>query len=170
MEERIDLQEFQARLADRLKTVAEQPGEASKLGFQAAGGHWLVSLDQVSEVVTVPRLARAPWTQPWFLGVAGVRGTIYGVTDLAAFLGLTLSEPRDEIRLLLVNARFGAHAAFRIDQALGLRATSGMRRLPADPAGALWDVARYEDGYGVTWREISFDRLLADPRFLQVAA
>ncbi|MDR3393820.1 MAG: chemotaxis protein CheW [Parasulfuritortus sp.] len=170
MDERINLREFQARLADRLKTVAEQPGEASKLGFMAADGYWLVSLDQVSEVVTVPRLARAPWTQSWFLGVAGVRGTIYGCTDLAAFLGLKTGEPRDEIRLLLVNPRFGAHAAFRIDQALGLRTTSGMRRLPAGPAGAPWDVASFEDGDGVIWREISFDRLLAEPRFLQVAA
>jgi twitching motility protein PilI len=170
MEERVSLREFQSRLADRLKTVATQPGEAAKLGFVAAGQHWLVNLDQVSEVVTVGRLARAPWTQSWFLGVAGVRGTIYGCTDLAAYLDLTPGEPRDEIRLLLANARFGAHAAFRIDQALGLRTISGMQRLPPDSAGKFCDVARFEDGDGLVWREISFERLLADPAFLQVAA
>jgi len=170
MEERLNLREFQSRLAERLKAVSEKPGEVSKLGFMAAGKHWLVNLDQVSEVVTVPRLTRTPWTQPWFIGVAGVRGTIYGCTDLAAFVGMAAGEQRDEIRLLLVNPRFGAHAAFRIDQALGLRSVAGMRLLPMDNNSAPWDVARYEDGDGVAWQEISFDRMLAEPRFFQVAA
>jgi twitching motility protein PilI len=170
MEERLNLREFQSRLAERLKTVAEQPGEAAKLGFVAAGRHWLINLDQISEVVTVPYIARAPWTQPWFLGVTGVRGTIYGCTDLAAYFGLSSDAPPEEIRLLLANARFGAHAAFRIDQALGLRNVSGMRRLPAAENHAPWELDRFEDGDGVIWQEICFDRLLAEPRFQQVAA
>lgn len=170
MEERLNLREFQSRLAERLKSVSANPGESSKLGFLAGDRHWLTDLDQVGEVVTVPRLAKAPWTQPWFLGVAGVRGSIYGCTDLATYLGLTPPEQREEIRLLLANGRFGAHAAFRIDQALGLRAISGMRRLPDEADAPVWLVARYEDGDGVVWQQIAFDRLLAEPKFLQVAA
>lgn len=170
MEERLNLREFQSRLAERLKSVASGAGEASKLGFIAGGRHWLVALDQVAEVVTVSHLASAPWTQSWFLGVAGVRGSIYGCTDLAAFLGLPPTEHREEIRLLLVNARFGSHAAFRIDQALGLRSISGMRSQVDTNNEAPWMVARYEDNGGVVWQEIAFDRLLEEPRFLQVAA
>ncbi|MDD4880715.1 MAG: chemotaxis protein CheW, partial [Gallionellaceae bacterium] len=84
MEESLTLREFQTRLAERLKGAASQDGATAKLGFVAGGRHWLTALDQVGEVVTVTRLARAPWTRPWFIGVASVRGAIYGCTDLAA--------------------------------------------------------------------------------------
>lgn len=170
MEERINLREFQARLAERLKGAADRDGEAAKLGFLAGGRHWLSGLDQVGEVVTVARLARAPWTRPWFLGVAGVRGAIYGCTDLAAFLGVAPPETRDEIRLLLANARFGMHAAFRIDQVLGLRDTTTMTQVPPTDDVAAWEAARFVDGEGVTWTEVSLENVLADPRFLLVAA
>ncbi|NTV93786.1 MAG: chemotaxis protein CheW [Thiobacillus sp.] len=169
MEERLNLREFQARLAERLKGSAEQDGAAAKLGFLAGGRHWLVALDQVSEVVTVTRLARAPWTQPWFLGVAGVRGTIYGCTDLAAFLAMAPAQTPDEIRLLLANVRFGAHAAFRIDQALGLRSAAGMEHAARTADDAPWLMARHIDGDGVEWTEINLEQLLAEPRFLRVA-
>lgn len=169
MEERLNLREFQARLAERLKDSSEQDGAAAKLGFLAGGRHWLVALDQVSEVVTVTRLARAPWTQPWFLGVAGVRGTIYGCTDLAAFLAMAPAQTPDEVRLLLANVRFGAHAAFRIDQALGLRNVAGMEHAARAADDAPWLLARYIDGDGVEWTEINLEHLLAEPRFLRVA-
>jgi len=170
MEERLNLREFQSRLAERLKGAANRDGETAKLGFVAGGQHWLTGLDQVGEVVTVARLARAPWTQPWFLGVAGVRGAIYGCTDLAAFIGIAPPAAPDEIRMLLANARFGAHAAFRIDQALGLRNIAGMTRQPNQDDGTAWLLARYVDGDGIEWTEIALDKLLDEPRFLRVAA
>ncbi|TCJ17216.1 chemotaxis protein CheW [Parasulfuritortus cantonensis] len=169
MEERLNLREFQSRLAERLKASAEQTGEAAKLGFLAGGRYWLTALDQVSEVVTVTRLARTPWTRPWFLGVAGVRGTIYGCTDLAAFLGLASAETPDEVRLLLANPRFGAHAAFRVDQALGLRNSADMERIPRADDDAPWLLTRFRDGDGTEWTEIALEGMLAEPRFLRVA-
>lgn len=169
MEERLNLREFQSRLAERLKESSEQGGAAAKLGFLAGGRHWLVALDQVSEVVTVSRLARAPWTQPWFLGVAGVRGTIYGCTDLAAFLDIAPAAIPEEVRLLLANERFGAHAAFRIDQALGLRNTAGMAQANRPADAPAWLLAQFADADGVAWTEINLEYLLAEPRFLRVA-
>jgi twitching motility protein PilI len=170
MEERINLREFQSRLAERLKGAASRTGETAKLGFLAGGRHWLTGLDQVGEVISVNRLARAPWTQSWFLGIAGVRGAIYGCTDLAAYLGVAAPETPDEVRLLLANARFGAHAAFRIDQALGLRNTAEMTALPPAGASAPWLVTRFVDGDAVEWTEIALEHVLAEPRFLRVAA
>lgn len=169
MEERLNLREFQTRLAERLKGAGNRDGDSAKLGFVAGGRHWLTALDQVGEVVTVTQLARAPWTRPWFLGVAGVRGAIYGCTDLAAYLGVAAAETPEEIRLLLANARFGAHAAFRIDQALGLRNTANMTRLPPGDGGEPWRLARFVDGDGTEWTEIELETLLAEARFLRVA-
>jgi twitching motility protein PilI len=170
MEERLTLREFQTQLAERLKGADRRAGTTAKLGFVAGGRHWLTGLDQVGEVVTVARLARAPWTQPWFLGVAGVRGSIYGCTDLAAYLGLAPAALPEEIRLLLANARFGAHAALRIDQALGLRNAADMTELALADDHESWLLARYQDEDGVEWSEIALEQLVAEPRFLSVMA
>lgn len=167
MDERLNLQVFQTQLAERIKGAGKRDTEAAKLGFLAGGLHWLTALDQVAEVVTVQRLARAPWTQPWFLGAAGVRGAIYGCTDLAAFLGVAPLLEQDEIRLLLANVRFGVQAAFRIERPLGLRNTARMTPVQ-DAAVALGVLGRFEDEEGVVWQEISLEQLLAEPRLLLV--
>lgn len=176
-EPRENLRDFQARLADRLKSAQTTAGTGSKLGFVAGGRHWLVSLDQVNEVVTVPELAEVPWARPWFAGVASVRGVLYGCTDLAAWLGLAEPMPRGETRMLLAHPRFGVNAALRIDRALGLRgvgdmAEEGTKEGAKEPAGAdaeatPWQLARWRDADGVVWTEISMERLVALPDFLE---
>ncbi len=170
MAERLDLHEFQTRLAERLKGSADRDAESSRLGFLAGGRHWLVALDQVGEVVTVSKLARAPWTQSWFLGVAGVRGTIYGCTDLAAYLGVAPAETPEEVQLLLAGARFGAHAAFRIDRALGLRNIGDMSPAPLPGRPEPWRLGTYVDVDGTEWHEIALEQVLAEADFLRVAA
>jgi twitching motility protein PilI len=170
MEDRLNLREFQLRLAERLKSTGEGKPMADRLGFVAGERHWLVLLDQVGEVVTVSRLARAPWTQPWFIGVAAVRGAIYGCTDLAAFLGAGQAVQRSEIRLLLANPRFNSNAAFRIDQVLGLRNVAEMQQISPPTKAKPWEGASYEDASGVVWQELVFENLLGSPEFLQVAA
>jgi twitching motility protein PilI len=168
--ERLNLREFQAQLAEKLKGAARHRDESAKLGFLAGGRHWLTDLDQVSEMVTVPGFSRAPWAQPWFLGVTGVRGVIYGCTDLAAFLGLQPVESPEDHRLLLAHPRFGAHAALRIEQALGLRNVTGMQRLPPQADDPGWVKGRFQDRDGLVWTELSIGGLVANPRFLQAAA
>lgn len=169
-EERLNLREFQARLAERIEGAAAQAGEGAKLGFVAGGRHWLTGLDQVGEVVTVSSLARAPWSRPWFLGAAAVRGALYGCTDLAAYLGIAAPEAPEEIRLLLCNERFGAHTAFRIEQALGLRNLADMTARPPEAGDAAWLRARHVDADGREWTEIELEALLREPRFLSVVA
>ncbi len=171
MNDRVTLREFQTRLAERLKSVASESGEASKLGFVAGGRHWLTGLDQVNEMVSVPTFSKAPWVRPWFLGAVGVRGVIYGCTDLAAYLGLGEATVQDENRLILAHARFGAHAALRIEQALGLRNTNAMRAVPPpDGEQAPWRLGGFEDSEGTLWTEISIEALLASPDFFLVSA
>ena len=35
----------------------------------------------------MPAIATVPLTQPWFLGVANIRGNLYSVVDFAGFVG-----------------------------------------------------------------------------------
>lgn len=165
--DRESLREFQARLADRIKAVQVQTGPASKLGFIAGGRQWLVNLDQINEVVTVPELTAIPWTKPWFAGVANVRGVVYGCNDLAAFLDLSEPMQHGEVRLLLVNPNLGVNAAWRIERALGLRTAERLTREPDDDQAPRWELARWRDSDGSEWVEIDFNYLVALPKFLE---
>ena len=47
-------------------------GQMSWLGVKIAGQNWLVEMADISEVLSLPRLAMVPLAQPWFRGVAMV--------------------------------------------------------------------------------------------------
>lgn len=176
MTERLNLRDFQAQLAERLKDAGQRARAPSKLGFNAGGRFFLTDLDQVNEVVTQATLTPAPWAKPWFLGVLNVRGALYGATDLARFLGLSSTtgtltdadEARADVRYLLAHPRFGVNAALRIDQALGLRVLSDMQRQSSAPDA--WAVADWRDAEGQRWTELNIEQLVANPAFLQAGA
>jgi len=161
------LREFQSRLAEKLKAVETASATSSKLGIVAGGRRWLVELSQVSEVVTVAETTAIPWTQPWFIGVASVRGAIYGCVDFAAFAGVAEAMPKGETRLLLVHPRFGVNVALRIEQALGLRATTELTREPLDSQIQAWHVGQWRATNGDIWSEISMEKLVTQPAFLE---
>lgn len=165
--QRENLRDFQSRLADKLKAAEAATGATSKLGILAGGRHWLLDLDQINEVVTVARLAEAPWCKPWFAGVTSVRGVIYGCVDLAAFAGLAEPLPPGEARLLLVHPRFGINTALRVERALGLRPLQNLAPEPVEADGPDWVLGRWRDASGELWTEISVERLVRLPAFLE---
>lgn len=167
MQDKQSLREFQTQLAEKLKLAQGSRGVVSKLGFVAGGVNWLVDLDQVNEVVTVSGLTEAPWVRPWFVGVASVRGVLYGCADLAAFAGLAEPMPAGESRLLLVHPRFGVNAALRIDRVLGLRALADLRLEPRPDNAEVWEVARWRGSDDQLWVEISMQKLVTMPSFLE---
>jgi twitching motility protein PilI len=167
MQDKPSLREFQTQLAEKLKLAQGSHGASSKLGFSAGGRNWLVDLDQVNEVVTVSGLTEAPWVKPWFIGVASVRGMLYGCTDLAAFLGLAEPMPAGETRLLLVHPRFGVNAAFRIERALGLRALADLTPVTQTQATQPWEVAHWQGSDDQVWVELSMQQLVTTPIFME---
>ena len=88
MANREALRELQSRLAQRLSVARTEPRAASWLAFECAGQGVLVPLPTAGEIFPVGPLTAVPHTQPWFVGVANLRGLLHGVVDLAAFLGL----------------------------------------------------------------------------------
>jgi len=164
---RDNLRDFQSRLAEKLKAAEAASGSSSKLGILAGGRYWLVNLDQVNEVVTVPQLAEVPWSKPWFAGVASVRGVIYGCVDLAAFAGVAEPMAKGEARLLLAHPRFGVNAALRVERALGLRPADALAPAPGEADAPDWALGCWRDGAGEIWTEISVENLVHLPAFLE---
>ncbi len=80
----------------------------------------LMPLESITDVVECGPITVVPRTKPWLRGVSNVRGTLYSVTDLAAFLGCASSPMEPEGKLLVMRDN-ELRAAFLVDEVYGLK-------------------------------------------------
>lgn len=170
MARRTGLREFQLSVAERLRTAGTRAALSSKLGFQVGADNWFVALHQVSEVIPVPQLVRVPLTQPWFRGVANVRGNLYSMVDFAAFQGADSIPPGVERRVILVSDRLLGGAGLVVSRMLGLRNPEQFTPAPRPAEAQSWVAATYTDAGGSRWLELDLPALVREPRFLEVGA
>jgi twitching motility protein PilI len=172
MARREALRELQSRLAERMQAARDQqPGQAW-LAVEARGAGLLFPLAQAGEIFGAAELLPVPHAQPWFCGAANLRGGVFGVVDLGAFLGLPpRPAPAGETRLVALNPQLGLNCALRIDRLLGLRNAEQLQAdetsdaAPRPPfAGACW-----RDAQGRRWQELHLARLAEDESFLAIA-
>ncbi len=178
MAEREALRDFQRRLADRLQAAPARGGQAAWLAVEAAGGRYLIALTQAGEIFPAVEPLVVPHTQPWFLGVASLRGDLYGVVDLAGLLTDNpegLPRPRvsgREAQLVTLHPALGVPCALRVDRLAGLRSPE---HLPAatSPDGGVHAPALgllHHEACGRSWRVIDLQVLSQQPRVLPIAA
>ena len=169
---RIDLRVFQQELAARLASTTAAQVESSRLGLACGGERWLIRLADAAEVVAVPPLAAVPLTQPWFLGLANIRGNLYTVVDFAGFLGREAVVPHGtggQSRLILFGQRAGDfNAGVVVQGVLGLRNLAELTPAPPVANAPAWYGQRWTDADGGAWQEFDLIRLAADPAFLRV--
>lgn len=162
MSKRLNLREFQQSILDRIQQNEVAGDRASTLGIQVAEGLWLVEMQDISEVLPVSHMAPVPLSQPWFRGVANVRGNLYGITDLAAFMGQSETPSVGQCRILLVAQKFSFNVGFMVTRVLGLRDAGGWRCEEED--GEVY----FKDEQGQMWRKLDVKQLLQQPDFLQI--
>jgi twitching motility protein PilI len=169
------LRELQARLVERLGAARAEPAAAAAwLAVEAGGAAFLLPLADAGEIFPDAGIVSLPHTQPWFRGVANLRGVLHGVVDLAAFLGLAArgaESARDASRLVALNPALGAMAALRVERLMGLRRVDEMNQdvLP-DGSRPAFAKGRWRDAAGRLWEEIDLAALAANERFLAIAA
>ncbi len=169
---KLDLRAFQQELATRLAAKTAAQVEQSRLGIACAGTQWLIRLSDAGEVIAVPPMASVPLTKPWYLGIANIRGNLYGVVDFAGFLGQAL-EPvapgASQTRLVLFGPRVGElRAGLIVHRVLGLRNLAELSKSEPLTGAPAWYGAQWTEAGGATWQEIDLARLAQDPAFLQV--
>ena len=155
---------------EKTQPVGTETGAQSRLGFESGGEYWLVDLAAVGEVLPVPALADVPLTKPWFRGLANIRGTLYSVTDLAAFHGFDQAPVSTQNRLLLANAH-GGNMALLISSTQGLKTLAALEAIPTlkgHPAQP-WRGERFRDSTGRTWTHLLLPVLLGASEFLNIA-
>ena len=126
MANREALRELQSRLASRLQAARTEGTQASWLAVESAGAKYLFPLAQSGEIFPFASAQPVPYTQAWFLGVANLRGGLYGVVDMASFVAggtptLRSDATRAESRLVALNALHEVNCAFLIDRLARLR-------------------------------------------------
>ena len=114
-------------------------------------------------------IQRVPLTSDWFLGVANIRGSLFGVSDFGAFLGQPLTPRGPENRLLLIGQPLGMNCALLVSRLLGLRNIVEYTEERSSEFSAAWSAAAWRDPDGRVWRELETGQLLAQREFLEIA-
>jgi twitching motility protein PilI len=174
MANRQALRELQDRLAQRLQAARAQGAAQSWLAIEAGAKQYLVPLSQAGEIFPYTNAQAVPYTQEWFLGVANLRGGLYGIVELAGYLsGAVVARTelrRQESRLLAFNPALETNCALVIDRLLGLRNPQAFLSAEAvnDPASPV--AQKLLDTQGGEWLELDLQRMSQDVRFLTVGS
>jgi twitching motility protein PilI len=177
MANRQALRELQTRLAARLQQARTEGVAAGWLAVELAGRRYLLPLAQSGEIFPITSVQKVPYTQEWYMGVANLRGGLFGVVDLASFMSGMASQRildgsiREQARLIALNTAMEVNCAVLVDRLGGLRGVADFvsRESIADDSPAYLS-AQYIDKAGQTWIELDLQQLASSPQFLSIAA
>ena len=168
---RARLRQYQEQLLERMQAARTSSGaRAHQLGVEIGGVRYLLDLVEAGEIVPLPPLAAVPLTQPWYLGLANVRGNLLGVVDLSRYFDAAAGQAGAKAAAPAAGAQAGARlvtfapglgfpCALLVGRVVGLRHAADMA--PGE--------GRLRDAEGHEWTPLSLAALAREERFLQVA-
>jgi len=178
MANREAIRELQTRLASRLRTARDEGLSISWLAVKAGGHNYLFPLAQSGEIFPIGGVQAVPFALPWFLGVVNLRGGLYGVVDVAAFMARVADipaalggAPRSATpSVVTFNVALGVNCALLVDTLAGLRNPQVFgTSVPPEPEAPAFMGNRFTDADGQTWQEINLQTLSQHPRFLSIS-
>jgi len=176
MANRQAIRELQARLADRLQIARTQGVAPSWLAVEASGQKYLFPMTQAGEIFPWVAMQAVPYTQSWFLGVANLRGGLFGVVDLASYVSGRGNSLRTEFtlkesRLVALNSALDINCVLLIDRLAGLRNQQAFSDFSEKaPDAPEYFGNRYIDPSGQSWQEINLQLLGQQSHFLTISA
>jgi twitching motility protein PilI len=171
------MREFTAQVAARLKTAPTAPAEPSRLAVRIGEARYLLDMADTGEIVATPAITPVPWTRPWFLGLANVRGRLLGVIDLPCLCGGAPLAGDQAGQLLVANESLRVNFGLLISRAFGLRNLRDLERVQdasrVEAAEATarrrpWETRRYRDSDGSVLTELDLRRLAAHEEFAAI--
>ncbi len=156
---RTRLREYQVQLLERMQAARNNSGtRVNQLGVLIGGERYLLDLTQAGEIVPVPALTEVPLTQPWYMGLANIRGNLVGVVDLARYRGAGDTALGPDSRVVTFAGVLGFNCGLLVTRVYGLRHAAGM-----EAAGE-----RLRDAEANEWTPLDLAELVRDARFLHV--
>ena len=162
MSKRFNLREFQQGLLDRMQVQVESGNKVATLGIIVGQESWLVDMADISEVLAVPELTVVPLTKHWYSGVANVRGNIYSIADLGAYMDCGLTAHDAQSRVLLIGQKYNFNTGLLVSKVLGLRNSTDWQSSEED------GVVFYHDSTGQQWKKLDIGQLIQQPEFIQI--
>ncbi len=178
MDKKQKLRELQTRLAEKLQAVrsGDVASSAAWLAVETGGKNYLFPLSQSGEIFPVTAIQRVAHTQDWYLGVANMRGSLFGVADFSFYVNqqksVSKSElTRSEARFVTLNSTLEVNCAMYVDRLDGLRSTDSFTE-SHDPIVGSPDFFGhiYTDTSGKQWQEINLQLLAQQNSFLNINA
>lgn len=184
MANRQALRDLQTRLAARLQAARSEGVSVAWLAAESDGVQYLFPLGQAGEIFGWSALQPVPYTVAWFLGVANLRGGLYGVVDLAKLAhastagndatnsaGRRAESVLVESSLLAFNPGLAIQSVLVIDKLAGLRgADAFVDSCHPNPGSPSWFGQIYIDAAGTRWQEIDLQSLAQDSSFLSISS
>ena len=178
MDKRKTLRELQSRLADKLQAVraGDVASSAAWLAVDSDGEKFLFPLSQSGEIFPWTSTHKVAHTQDWYLGVANLRGSLFGIADFASFVNSKKplarnQQLRSESRFVTLSASLDVNCALYVDRLEGLRSSESFRESMEPATGApVFFGHTYIDLNGVHWQEINLQLLSQQNSFLNINA
>ncbi len=156
---RTRLRQYQVQLLERMQAARNNSAaRINHLGVQIGAERILLDLTQAGEIVPVAPVTSVPLTQPWYLGLANIRGNLVGVIDLARYLraGETVIGP--DSRIVTFASALGFNCGLLVSKVYGLRHAGDMQQ----------HGDHLRDADANEWDLLDLAALARDPRFLQI--
>lgn len=162
MSKRFNLREFQQGLLERMQLQAGAGSQVGTLGVLIGQDNWLIDMADISEVLSLPELTKVPLTKSWYCGVANVRGNIYSITDLGAYMNYGVTSKDLQSRVLLLGQKFNFNTGLLVTKVLGLRNSNDWSQ--SEQNGKNF----YQDSSGQKWQKLDIRQLIQQPEFIQI--
>lgn len=178
MDKKQKLRELQTRLAEKLQAVrsGDVASAAAWLAVDSGGLKYLFPLSQSGEIFPWTAIQRVAHTQGWYLGVANMRGTLFGVVDFSYFVQGEKNAVSNELahsdsRFVTLNSSIEVNCALYVDRIEGLRSTESFSESQDAASGSPEFYGHiYVDTNGLQWQEINLQVLAQQASFLNINA
>ncbi|HMS27634.1 MAG TPA: chemotaxis protein CheW [Burkholderiaceae bacterium] len=176
MSKRQSLRDLQSRLAEKLEAAKSGAGgtAASWLAVDANGSKFLFPLSQSGEIYPLTPTHQVAHTKDWFIGVANLRGALFGIADFDGFLKNTKPVPRpvqklSDVRFVTLSAAIEMNCALQVDKLDGLRGMSSFKKSePPTATSPAYFGHVYTDLNDAKWQEINLQILAQQDEFLNI--
>ncbi|MCA1326947.1 chemotaxis protein CheW [Herbaspirillum sp. alder98] len=168
------LQAFQASLLERMEAASSEQSYTRRLAVSIGGVPCLLNLAEAGEIIplsTLGKLTRVPLTQPWYLGLANIRGNLVGIADLAMLMGAPPQVAASASRVLVLSPTLAPNCGLLLASVMGVRQIYEMNEISKVNDGNLQMrgvIRHHRDSEGTEWQELSLVSLLSDEKFLHI--
>ena len=141
------------------------------VGFRIGNDKLIAEMDEVKEILDLPKYTHVPGVKSWVVGVANVRGNLLPIMDLRGFMLGEDIKQRRKGRVLVINYK-GFNTGLVVEEVYGMRhfmAKDESRDLPATHENITPFVEKVYMQNSERWPVFSFKKMAQDERFAQAS-